>query len=132
MLKKDVRTCAHTSAPRRTSAAIKQFTHSPARTFLKNFPHLFARTIRFGNSVFFSLLDNNKFAPCVHGKFSNATSKIFRPHCACGFYLISHLAVQRSLTKCLGQEVPIQVILFEIDCAIVYTNLRELFCQFIT
>jgi hypothetical protein len=27
---------------------------------------------------------------------------------------------------------PLQVILFEIDCAIFYTNLNELFCQFIS
>ena len=26
----------------------------------------------------------------------------------------------------------VQVILFEIDCAIFYTNLHELFCQFIS
>ena len=28
--------------------------------------------------------------------------------------------------------VVVQVILFEIDCAIFYTNLHELFCQFIS
>ena len=28
--------------------------------------------------------------------------------------------------------VEVQVILFEIDCAIFYTNLHELFCQFIS
>ena len=28
--------------------------------------------------------------------------------------------------------MPLQVILFEIDCAIFYTNLHELFCQFIS
>ena len=29
------------------------------------------------------------------------------------------------------QDIYLQVILFEIDCAILYTNLHELFCQFI-
>ena len=32
----------------------------------------------------------------------------------------------------LFESLEIQVILFEIDCAIFYTNLHELFCQFIS
>ena len=31
-----------------------------------------------------------------------------------------------------ANNVPVQVILFEIDCAIFYSNLHELFCQFIS
>ena len=32
----------------------------------------------------------------------------------------------------LTNHLQVQVILFEMDCAIVYTNLHELFCQFIS
>ena len=38
----------------------------------------------------------------------------------------SNLSVEKISTEAL------QVILFEIDCAIFYTNLHELFCQFIS
>ena len=33
--------------------------------------------------------------------------------------------------ECYNKKNMVQVILFEIDCAIFYTNLHELFCQYL-
>ena len=52
-----------------------------------------------------------------------------------GLYNVSFLSNFRDFSLYKDSSVflyPVQVILFEIDCAIFYTNLHDLFCQFIS
>ena len=56
----------------------------------------------------------NKFLCCIYKLFMEK----------CGFKMFGHPAL---IGTC-----QVHVILFEIDCAIFYTNLHELFCQFIS
>ena len=44
----------------------------------------------------------------------------------------SAFTVKKHKQQKITSQIPLQVILFEIDCAIFYTNLHELFCQFIS
>ena len=37
-----------------------------------------------------------------------------------------------SFNQTVAQQIRVQVILFEIDCAFIYANLHDLFCQFIS
>ena len=49
-------------------------------------------------------------------------------------FIIKQKKIKTSLAYCLGITTKsyLHVILFEMDCTIIYTNLHELFCQFIS
>ena len=64
-------------------------------------------------------------------KNKNAPLKNSSSHCASKRLVLTWWQVLSICTWLLG-SISLQVILFEIDCAIFYTNLHELFCQFIS
>ena len=59
-------------------------------------------------------------------RLRTAANSLISRQFSCRFVLLSVIKAKSTITQML------QVILFEIDCPIFYTNLHELFCQFIT
>ena len=59
---------------------------------------------------------------------SNTVWNNFQRH----FSLICFVFYFSTTIRIVSVIISVQVILFEIDCAIFYTNLHELFCQFIS
>ena len=79
--------------------------------------------------VFLDMILNGKILLCVGSNFCIKNKKCFwRSH-----FISFKIKTNTEFSLFSWQKfVQIQVILFEIDCAIFYTNSHELFCQFIS